>query len=231
MTSDPERVRRLLSRAGVDAPVTAGGGTLATEPLLVFSGRWRSRLDVFDGHGRPIGSAERARTRYKDVGHRCRYELRDSEPMAELRDTTKPRLGRRDYTFSILAANGAEIATARRQSRTSFVFERAGQPMATLRQHSRVARLRGRRAGGPDSPTGGLHGALDRLTGRTFVIADASNEEIARIAYLRSSYMAQGVGYVVEVGNVRDPLRTVALVSCLVVDDRIIDLAQSGAGV
>jgi hypothetical protein len=53
---------------------------------------------------------------------------------------------------------------------------------------------------------------------------------VARIEYLRSDYLAQGVNYVLELGSVREPLRSIALVACLVVDNRVIDLAQSGAG-
>ena len=68
------------------------------------------------------------------------------------------------------------------------------------------------------------------MTSRTFDVEDTYNQPVARIEYLRSDYFAQGVNYVVELGSVRMPLRTIALVACLVVDNRVIDLAQSGAG-
>jgi hypothetical protein len=228
--SDRERVRRLLSRAGIHEPLTGGHGTLATEPLLVFSGHWRSSLDIFDQYARQIGTAERTKTRYKDVGHHCRYELRDTAVVAELRDTTKRRFPSRDYTFSVFSGDGAEVASARRQSGNTYSFARGDQPIATLRQRRRRERLRRRPVAGAPPVTERLHGVLDRLTSRTFDLEDTYDQHVARIEYLRSDYLAQGVNYVVDLGSVREPLRSIALVACLVVDNRVIDLAQSGAG-
>jgi hypothetical protein len=225
-----ENVRRLLPRAGIHEPLTGGHGTLETERLLVFCGRWRSSLDIFDQHGRAIGTAERTRTRYKDVGYHCRYELRDTAVVLELRDTTKRRFPARDYTFSIVSGDGAQVATARRQSGHTYSFARGDEPIATLRQRPRRERLRGRPVAGAPPVAERLHGALDRLTSRTFDLEDSYNQHVARIEYLRSDYLAQGVNYVVELGSVREPLRSIALVACLVVDNRVIDLAQSGAG-
>jgi hypothetical protein len=228
--SEREDVRRLLVRAGIHEPLTGGRGTLATEPLLVFRGRWRSSLEIFDQQGRAIATAERTRTRYKDVGHHCRYELRDTAVVAELLDTTKRRFRPREHSFSIFSGDGTGVATARRQNGNTFSFARGDQQIATLRQRPRRERLRGRPVAGAPRLGERVRGILDRVTSRTFDLEDAYDQRVARIEYLRSDYFAQGVGYVVELGAVREPLRSIALVACLVIDNRVIDLRQSDAG-
>ena len=91
--SDEDRIRGLLSRAGVAERETSPTGVLSTEPVLVFRGEWQETLRIYDQNGRQIGEARRIKDRYSKVGHRYHYELWDTELRCVLRDVTRRRFG------------------------------------------------------------------------------------------------------------------------------------------
>jgi hypothetical protein len=172
-----ELVRRLIARAGVPEPGRPGDGTLATEPLLVFIedrsyGRWRQGLDVFDQRGLAIGTVGRTNTKHREVGYRCRYEVCDSKVVAELRDTSKRCFGTDDYTFSVLAPDGSEIATARNAG-GSYTFKQGDQRIATAWPASRVwVKLHRPSVRGAASLIEGLQRIYDRVNRATYLVED-----------------------------------------------------------
>jgi hypothetical protein len=72
---------------------------------------------------------------------------------------------------------------------------------------------------------------LDPLSSRTFYIGDTSNQQLARIKYLRSVDGTHNVNYVVVFSrSTREPLRTIAVLACLVADNRIVGFWDWGGG-
>jgi hypothetical protein len=93
-------------------------------------------LRIYDQSGRQIGEARRIKDRYSKVGHRCHYELWDTELRCVLRDVTRRRFGADSLThaFSVLGADAAEIGTITRSgsSHDSYVIAIGGGPLRPL---------------------------------------------------------------------------------------------------
>jgi len=250
----------LIRRAGVIEPPKKGDRRLATESILVFSGRWKSDLTIFDQEGDEIGAACKSRDE---------YELSDAEPLFRVRTTKKSWSGLY-FEFSVLGLDSTEIGTIGRQKvkkemlreRTPGLAEPAamgwsdaahkhaaltgsselgdsrgiklrrsdGRAIATLRYGSRKDVIRNRLS--PLDLMTRLDYALDRSSCRRFYIEDEPGHEAARLTYLRgSSLWANEVGYVLELQpGLSEPLRTLVVATVLLVDNNIIDRSGGGGG-
>jgi hypothetical protein len=93
-------VQRSLRRAGIDER-RFGGGTLLTEPVLVFDGRHLRDFKVFDQDARQLGSVHRSKPH--------RYRLDSTDDATPIAIVHRYRLLRASYKVS--RPDGTEIAT------------------------------------------------------------------------------------------------------------------------
>jgi hypothetical protein len=185
---------------------TKGGGRLATESILVFSGKWTSDLTIFDQEGDEIGEARKSRGE---------YELSNSELLCRVRRTYKSRWHDLYFEFSVLGLDGTEIGTIGRRKGDSMAIKLrrpGGGTIATVHDESEKDVIR------------------VRSSWRRFYIHDEPGDAAARLTYLRGlglSFWAAKVGYVLELQpGLSEPLRTLIVATVLAVDNNIID--QSG---
>ena len=230
-------VHDLVRRAGVVEPPPVGAGTFAGESLLVLRGGGRSTLDIYDRHGRQIGTAKRTSGR-NSRNHR--YELLDPRPGLIVTDVSKSRWAVGDE-FTIEGADGSPIASAyrwmamgglvpdewpiadaerwidgplgpQRDDRPnsysdSVVFLRDGEPIAGLWKMSSEELRRTRPR---DSGSSRLRKFLDRFADdNLFYVDDQSGRLAARITRLSA-------GYVIELqAGTSEPLSTIAVAACI----------------
>jgi hypothetical protein len=203
------QAKLLMTRAGVIAAPTKGGGRLATESILVFSGKLKSDLTIFDQEGDEIGEARKSRDE---------YELSDAEPLCRVRRTYKSRWHNLYFEFSVLGLDGTEIGTiGRRKERDSMAIKLrrpGGGTIATIQDES-----------GKD-----VIGV--RSSWRRFYIYDEPGDAAARLTYLRElSFWTAKVGYVLELQpGLSEPLRTLIVATVLAVDHNIIDRSGGDGG-
>jgi hypothetical protein len=244
----------LLLRAGISEPRASANRVLTGQSILVFSGNWQATLEVFDQTGARLGSAVRHDDRYGEVGHHFHYELRDTEARCVMRDITSTRLGVRSRrrTFSIAGPGGAEVGTIeqesiranlgslgdeldRRRGRTPSIADGViinnGHTIATIHERRPTEELRKPRPATAPTPLGKVHGLVDRISRRVWYIDDEAQTEVGRVTYLRTTYLQRKVNYVVEIlPETQEPLRTLMLPVCLVVDNAVVTFAEWGSG-
>jgi hypothetical protein len=237
-------IRSLVRRAGIAEPPPLETSTFAGEPLLVLHGHHESSLGIFDQQGQQIGTAERSRGRYSRDGYRYRYELVGIQPRFSVTDISQGRLVSIPKLFTIVGADGSQIAFARRGTETSrnrssqdaqrqppwerFVFERDGETIATLRKMPRKEFRRTRPSVSTSSPIESLRTRYDRFfSSQLFYLDDQASRQAARITYLPGS----GVGYVVELQpDTPEPLPALAVVACLIADNAFGSPGGNGGG-
>jgi hypothetical protein len=224
--SDEDRIRGLLSRAGVAERETRPTGVLSTEPVLVFRGNWQETLRIYNQNGRQIGEARRIKDRYSKVGHRYHYDLWDTELRCVLRDVTRRRYGADSLThaFAVLGADAAEIGTITRSgsSDDSCVVAIGGRSVATARRVPRRAVMSDRKSSAtPITLTRRAKQLIDGVTSMVWRVEDEPGHSVVRLTYLPG----RGVAYVLEMEpRLDEQFRTIALTLCIVADNTIIDL-------
>jgi hypothetical protein len=192
--------------------------------VLVFHGRWRKSLTIYDRHGSEIGVAARGRDRYSEVGYRYHYDLQDSELRCVLRDITKRRIGleSRSYAFAVHAPDGAEIGEIRRAGGVNdYTISSDGVAMASVRH---VPWRRAARDHATDLPVelGRRERLIDRFGSRVWYVSDEWQQTIGRVTHLMA--VGERVSYVLALEDkLAEPLRTILLTICMVVDNRITD--------
>ena len=237
-------IESLVRRAGIVEPAPIGAGTFAGEAIVILHGHHESSLDLFDQHGKQIGSAERSRGRYSRDGYQYRYELLGIEPGFTVTDISKGRFVSIPKDFTIVGVDGSQIASARRgsverRSRSShdvpreqpwksFVFERGRETLATLREMPRKEFRRTRPRPSPSNPIESFRMRSDRLFGsQLFHLEDQSSRQAARITYLPGA----GVGYILELQpDVPELLSTISVAACLIADNAFVSPGGNGGG-
>jgi hypothetical protein len=234
---NPERTQRkvgeLAARAGIVKPREKGDGTLTSEPVLVFWGYSGSSLNIFDQYGNQIGSSGRSSNE---------FALRDAEPRCIVRETKwLPDVAewrrRLEYEFSVAGSDGVDIGTINQDKPrilgAAELWPRIiceGRTIATIQNRSRnevtwerlPASTRIARA----------HHIVDRFSCCRSWICDEPGHEAARITYLRPSILPFRASYVLELQpGTKEPLRTMALAACIVVDSKLVKRGGDGGGV
>ena len=112
---DLRDVKKAIMFVRKDSPRT-GGGTLLTEPILVFTGRHNGDFKVFDEHANQLGLAQREETRVRPMPRRVEYRLYQAGESAPVAVVAWPlrRLGRGD-PYTIFDSAGNEIAQISRR--------------------------------------------------------------------------------------------------------------------
>ena len=224
--SNEDRIRGLLSRAGVAERETIPTGVLSTEPVLVFRGGWQETLRIYDQNGGQIGEARRIKDRYSKVGHRYHYELWDTELRCVLRDVTRRRFGADSLThaFSVLGADAAEIGTITRSGSSnddSCVVAIGGRSVATASRVPRRTVMSERKSSAtPMTLIRRAKQLIEGVTSMVWRVEDEPGHSVVRLTYLPG----RGVAYVLEMEpRLDEQLRTIALTLCIVADNTIID--------
>lgn len=101
---------QLLLRWAKLAPRESGGGTLLTEPVLVFVGRPGEEFRIFDQDAKRIGSAKcyRDKTSRTHGYHLC---TDNGQPIAAIEVSGAYFTGALSATYKVVSAEGTEIAT------------------------------------------------------------------------------------------------------------------------
>jgi hypothetical protein len=198
-----------------------------TDRLLVFRGCTQGSLDIYDQRGRKIGAAKREGGRLRKVGYRCRYRLNDAEPRGEVLDVSRGVI-RAGSDFVINAPDGRELVRAywreKRREDEHVVFDQEGVVVATLSRASREE-LRESRAPLPTSnPIRRVQQLHDRfVSGQLFYLLDHDNVRVARLTYVRTTYVFPQVALVLETqASVDERMRLIALAACVIADTSLI---------
>jgi hypothetical protein len=197
-----------VSRAGISDPRPGGDGTLLGEPVLVF----RPGYGIFDQDGNKLGTAHRIHDKYPH------YELRDTEVRCVVRNTMRNRNRHGSvWEYVVCTPDGEEVARLSRPrgwSRAEHcTVARGTETIATL----------DKRFG---EPLNTRLGRLIRLPAERWQLTDNSGRDVARItvAWEHAVYVLEVETWVVE------PMRTVALASCVVAHEEMANLGGGGGG-
>jgi uncharacterized protein YxjI len=213
-TGDAGQVPRQAQRGtGVAGPVSGGGGTLFTEPVLVVNQKAKiietaNEYAVHDQHGRLLGSvvqigqsgvqkALRVLTKM-DAIMTTQLEIRDASGRPMLRMTRPATLWK--STVEVVRADGAPVGVIRQENafgRVRFAFEVQGQRL------------------------GGI--VAKNLRAWNFVISDAHDQEIGKITKTFEGFakamFTTADNYVVQLHRpLNDPLASMVVTSALTVD-------------
>ena len=213
-TTTPEDVQRQVQEQGnIEEPVTGGGGSMFTEPILVVNQRPKvievtNEYAVYDRNGRQLGSVRQVgQTKAKKVmrvltsldqfmTHRLVVEDQEGRPVLELERPAK--------LFKS----------------TLLVKDPAGGEIGRIVQDNMMGRIRFSLQSG-----GHTYGTVNAENWRAwnFSIRDHADAEIARITKtwegLAKTMFTTADNYVVQIhGPLEDPLRSLVVAAALGVD-------------
>ncbi len=212
-SDDAEKVRDQVQRqAGLD-PVSGGGGTLLTEPVLVVNQKAKiveltNEYDVFAQNGTMLGSVS-------EVGQST---LKKAARLVTSLDQFMT------HTYEIRDASGVclmRLTRPRKIMKSKFQVEAAdGSPIGEVGQKKVFGKIRfALTAGGHD--VGSLN--AENWRAWNFSVQDASGTEVARVTKtwegLAKTVFTTADNYVVQIHRpLDDPLRALVVASALCID-------------
>lgn len=181
-----------------------GAGTPLTEPVLVFYGKWRQELRVFDQDPNQLGVARWSRDKTAKLDGYGIYSTDDEVPLAVINWRT-PGWLRRTGDYSVSDSEGIEIATVSAPSTYTSA-------LAIMVGAEKIGYLKPRPAGSKK-----LYHPVEDDEGR----------EVARITYIMSRHWC-----VADIEpSLAGPLRTVAVAASIIDMARAANSSSGGGAV
>lgn len=212
-TGTASQIQQQAQRGTNAGPVSGGGGTLFTEPVLVVNQKAKliemaNEYAIYDQHGRPLGSvvqvgqsgaqkALRMLTK-ADAMMTTRLEIRDTSGRPVLHMTRPATLWK--STVEIVRGDGAPVGSIRQENafgKVRFAFEVGGQRVGSIFKR--------------------------KMIGWDFGITDGYDREIANITKtfegVAKAMFSTADNYVVHINQrLNDPLASMVVASALTVD-------------
>lgn len=208
-----EKVQRDVGRAGLEAGVEQGGGTLLTEPILVVNQKAKlievnNEYAVFDQHGRQIGAV-------RQVGQNAMKKVLRVVTSVDQFMTHKLQIV--DMTGQVVLA----ITRPAKFIKSKFsVNDGSGREIGQVVQQNAIGKINFNLEN-----NGQVLGSINAENWRAwnFSIRDASNQEVARITKtwegLAKTMFTTADNYVVKIHRpLEDPLRSLVVAAALCID-------------
>jgi uncharacterized protein YxjI len=208
-----DKVQGDVARAGVQAGMTAGGGHLMDEPVLVVNQKAKlielnNEYAVYDQHGNQLGAV-------RQVGQNA---LKKAVRLLSSYDqfmTHKLQVVDMQGNVLLALTRPAKFVKSR-----VIIEDGAGQPVGEIVQQNALGKIRFSMESG-----GVVHGSINAENWRAwnFAIRDADDNEIARITKtwegLAKTMFTTADNYVVQIHRpLPQPLRSLVVASALSVD-------------
>ena len=210
----PHQVQRQVQQqAGLTPGAAQGGGTLMTEPILVFNQKAKlievsAEYAIYDQHGTQIGGI-------RQVGQStARKVLRVMSNMDQYLT----------HSLQVVDAAGAVVLTMTRPGKVFkskvIVTDAAGAEIGTIQQQNMVGKIKfSLEAGG--APVGSLN--AENWRAWDFHIVDQAGEEVARITKtwegMAKTMFTTADNYVLAVNRpLQDPLHSLVVAAAAAID-------------
>ena len=218
--SHAQEIAALLARTKVR--LRAGGGTLASEPVVVVRGKHRSHFDLFDCRGKPLGRVVQAGRvdayEVRDVDERRVLSLQDVGPSWRTLGLTKWR-----YELSMPDEPEAiSVSRVRRFSATASITQGSLQ----------IGIVRSQVKPGPVAVALRALGSPGRKKSPALALEDRIGRQVARIYIARKRRRGpdERVDLIVEVTDgTSEQLRKIAVAASVIADRELIDFAESSS--
>lgn len=208
-----DKVRGDVSRAGVQPTVSAGGGSLLTEPILVVNQKAKlievnSEYAVFDQHGNQLGAV-------RQVGQSA---LKKAARLLTSYDQFMT------HKLQVVDVDGQVIMAITRPAKfvksKVLIHDAAGNELGQVLQQNAIGKIRFSLESG-----GTTYGSINAENWRAwnFNVADHTGTEIARITKtwegLAKTMFTTADNYVVQIHRpLEEPLRSLVVAAALAVD-------------